>query len=786
MMRITFIFFIFLCSNQLTAQLAPLSVDKIMKDPKKLIGTSPSGVYWSEDSKELYFHWNPDQEKSESLYAYSLKSKTIRKVPVEAQKTLPPPDGVYNHAKTQKLFTRNGDIFLQNTIDQSFRQLTNTVEPELSPSFSFDEQAIIFQRGQNLFSISLNPRADSPGVLTQHTDFRNSKQPEESKLSEQEAWLKQDQLALFEILSERKEAKDARAKLEKALKPLRPKEIYLDGKTLLKPVLSPDLKYVTYSLATPSKEAKSTVVPSYVTESGFTENLQARTKVGAKLAKNDFWVYDIAGDTAKKVSFRSLPGITDKPDFLKDYPRQDSVWGSKERDVYVSGPYYSRQSKHAVLVVRSVDNKDRWIVTLNLSDLSLRVLDRQRDEAWISGPGIGYNQSSGTVGWVSDTEFYYQSEASGYSHLYVVNVETGRTKQLTNGAFEVQEVKLSKDKKHFFLITNEVHPGEKHFYKMSVAGGERIRLTTREGMHEVTLSPDETKLAVRYSNSNSPWELFILENKRGSQYEQVTRSLTEEFTSYPWRSAKVVKITASDGKDIYARVYEPAESNGKAVIFVHGAGYLQNAHKGWSQYFREYMFHNLLVDRGYTVLDMDFRASAGYGRDWRTGIYRHMGGKDLSDNVDGAKWLVKNYKIDPRKIGIYGGSYGGFITLMAQFTAPGVFAAGAALRPVADWASYNQGYTSNILNEPQTDSLAYRRSSPIYHADGLKDKLLICHGMIDVNVHFQDVVRLSQRLIELGKENWELAVYPLEDHGFLESTSWRDEYKRIYKLFEEM
>jgi dipeptidyl aminopeptidase/acylaminoacyl peptidase len=125
------------------------------------------------------------------------------------------------------------------------------------------------------------------------------------------------------------------------------------------------------------------------------------------------------------------------------------------------------------------------------------------------------------------------------------------------------------------------------------------------------------------------------------------------------------------------------------------------------------------------------------------------------------------------------------MTLMALFTAPDVFASGAALRSVTDWAHYNHGYTSEILNTPEEDSLAYVRSSPIYFANGLKGRLLMCHGMVDDNVEFQDIVRLTQRLIELGKENWELAVFPVESHGFVEPSSWTDEYKRIYKLFEE-
>jgi dipeptidyl aminopeptidase/acylaminoacyl peptidase len=197
------------------------------------------------------------------------------------------------------------------------------------------------------------------------------------------------------------------------------------------------------------------------------------------------------------------------------------------------------------------------------------------------------------------------------------------------------------------------------------------------------------------------------------------------------------------------------------------------------------MFHHLLASRGYVVLDPDYRGSAGHGRDWRVGIYRHMGGHDLEDVVDGAKYLAADQQVDPRRIGVYGGSYGGFITLMAMFTTPEVFAAGAALRPVTDWAHYNHIYTSSILNEPPHDPEAYRRSSPIYFAEGLRGALLICHGMVDTNVHFQDSVRLAQRLIELRKDNWELAVYPVENHGFEEETSWADEYKRILKLFEQ-
>ncbi|MDB4917913.1 MAG: putative dipeptidyl peptidase [Gemmatimonadetes bacterium] len=228
-----------------------------------------------------------------------------------------------------------------------------------------------------------------------------------------------------------------------------------------------------------------------------------------------------------------------------------------------------------------------------------------------------------------------------------------------------------------------------------------------------------------------------------------------------------------------------AQPNGAAVIFVHGAGYLHNVGNFFKEsYAREYMFNQFLAKHGYVVLDIDYRASAGYGRDWRTAIYRFMGGRDLQDHVDASRWLTKTYNVPPNRIGPYGGSYGGFITLMALFTAPDYFGAGAGLRSVTDWAHYNEGYTAAILNRPQDDTLAYHRSSPIYYAEGLRAPLLLAHGMIDTNVMYQDIVRLEERLIELGKKDWYLASYPVEDHGFTRPASWTDEYTRIFGLFE--
>ncbi|SFG93021.1 prolyl oligopeptidase family serine peptidase [Pontibacter chinhatensis] len=788
---VAFMALLLIGSAELQAQNSKLelSVEKIMRDPK-WIGTSPSNVFWSEDGKKIYFDWNPEGNRKDSLYSVSADGRNLQKVSARERRSLPAQRGVYNRARTKKVYEQNGDIFLYDVKTGKSQQVTNTVERESNPAFSHNEQKVVYTKDSNLFSWSIGT-----GQTAQLTDFRKGRKPAEEGKNPQRDWLKEQQLTLLQIVRDRKEDKEAAEKQQKLDAPARPKEIYIEDKIVSSVVLGPNERFITYQLITRPKNAKVAIVPDFVTASGYTEDINTRTKVGDAQSTYEFFVYDTQRDSAYAVLMNDVEGIYDQPAYLLQQEAKASASTSaadsktkkpEPRAAAIYGTYWSDNGKHAVVVARSADNKDRWILKLDPATSKLTVLDRQRDEAWINGPGISYGP--GAIGWMPDNErVWFHSEESGYSHLYAVNVNTGQKKALTSGKYEVSDVRLSNDKKHFYFTANKVHPGEKHFYRMPVNGGEMVQLTSMTGAHEVELSPDEKKLAIRYSYSNKPWELFVMDNKKGAKPKQITSSLTDEFKSYDWREPEVITFKAEDGVDVYARLYRPenAVQNGPAVIFVHGAGYLQNAHKWWSSYFREYMFHNFLADQGYTVMDIDYRGSAGYGRDVRTGIYQFMGGKDLSDHVDGAKHLVEKYNVDPKRIGIYGGSYGGFITLMAMFTEPDVFAAGAALRSVTDWAHYNHGYTSNILNTPYTDSTAYAKSSPIYYAEGLKGALLICHGMVDTNVHFQDVVRLSQRLIELGKDNWELAVYPVEDHGFTEPASWTDEYKRIYKLFEQ-
>lgn len=801
-----------------------LTVDSIMRGPN-LVGYSPTDVRWSRNSQNVYFRWKRAGEprlKDPDTYAVSRDGRGLRKLSEDETKQIPPTSGELSRDKKFTVFTEDGDVFLFDHEKNQRRQITSTTDAETNARFTRDGKSIYFTRQNNLYALSLET-----GFLEQLTDIRaggagagqgQQTAGEQKKGTESQETLKKEERALLEAVRERAEKREEEEKKRKERERRKPFQLP-PGQNVTNLTLSPDKKFAIAVVSEPARDAKNTIVPNYVTESAYTEDIQSRTKVGDAQGRSRMAIINVENgeqkwvdhgqrvNVAPRVQTKTEGNATEQTqrEQGRQNPQQSQAQPtqtppptqqqqqqtettqqaqSRDREVQVFQLQWSDDGQRAVLMARASDNKDRWILALDPATGKTRVLATIHDDAWVGGPGAF------TLGWLPDNkQVFFQSERDGFSHLYTVDFDGGQARQLTSGQFEVSDVRLSEDKTKFYFTSSEGSFFERHLYEMPLNGGARTRLTSMPGNNAVDISPDQTMFAVVHSYSNKPPELYLVPNKTGAaqaEIKQITTSPTEEWRSYNWVEPPIVNFKARDGATVYARIYKPAnfKKGGPAVIFVHGAGYLQNVHNWWSTYYREYMFHHLLMERGYTVLDVDYRGSAGYGRDWRTGIYRYMGGKDLTDHVDAAQFLVNQHGVDAKRIGIYGGSYGGFITLMAMFTTPDIFAAGAALRPVTDWAHYNHGYTSNILNTPQSDLEAYKRSSPIYHAAGLKGALLISHGMVDVNVHYQDSVRLAQKLIELRKENWELAGYPVEDHGFERETSWADQYKRILKLFE--
>lgn len=745
-----------------------LSLSEIMKG-NEFIGNQPENIRWSANGKNIYFDWNPNNEPGNTVYELTpfLKNPLSHVASMQSFFEYDP----MQHAYPIAYYALDGALIAFDKNAQKSTVIYQEAEPVYNIQRVSNPSLVFFQKGNNVFCYDSNT-----GSIIQRSNFSSgaaaAPQPDSS------FWMKEEH-HLFKAVQEQQE-KNAWIKKQNQSRYHLPKPFYIEKEHLNTLQVSPSTHFITFRLSVYPTE-KTTEVQHHITSDGFASSVQARPKVSLQEPTHRIGIYNAVRDSVSFVTFSGLSDIRKKPNYLND-----TNTSATDRKIIPHSLKFNEKCEKAVCDVRSCDNKDRWIVLIDLATNTLIELDHQQDEAWIGGPGISsWDESEGTLGWLKDGKtIYFQSEETGFSHVYVLDTETRKKEQVTSGKWEVYDVKLSHDGKTFFITGNKTHPGNRDFYHYSISERKLVPILTKDGYHDVSISPDEKTLAVRYSYKNKPWELYVAENKANAQLNQLTHSTTTPFKQYAWREPTVLTFKASDGIDVYARLYAPSVTrNNAAVIFVHGAGYLQNAHNYWSNYYREYMFHNLLVDNGFTVLDIDYRASEGYGRDYRTAIYRTMGERDLQDQLDGKKFLIETYGIDSNRVGIYGGSYGGFITLMAMLKTPGEFPCGAALRSVTDWAHYNTEYTSNILNYPQTDPEAYRRSSPIYYAENLKGTLLMLHGMVDDNVQFQDVVRLSERFIELGKENWELAVFPTESHGFKKSYSWNDEYRRIYTLF---
>ncbi|GHF01902.1 S9 family peptidase [Thalassotalea profundi] len=770
-----------------------ITLEQIMSDPDWM-GRSPERWYWGDDSQTIYYSQKQKGSPLRDLFSQTVSdSAQSEKVSLDKLHHVSDRNAVKNSAGTQEVYTYQGNVFLKTLSSGKVTQLTHTTANENSAMFLTNGN-VAYRVNNKFFEHDLrnNQIIELASLLSDNDPANN-----QDKADDKANYLATEQNKLIEYIALQQRNKALKTQQSDRLKAqnqsITKTEFYFGkGKRIVHASLSPLGNKMIVSIAdAKSSRADSDIMPNYITDNGDIDAQNVRARVGNNYQyKEELFLVDLKSGQKFALTFDSLPGFDQ--DVLaevrkENYQREGKTYQSKKspRNIHVmraSSPIkWHKDGKQVALLLEAWDNKDRWLASVNLLSNKLENQHRLHDNAWI-------NWSFNEFGWLED-KLYYLSEETGFSHLYTKSLK-GKAKQITSGRFEVSDVTLTKDNARFIFKANKVHPGVHDIYQVNTDGSNFTALTTLGGSNDYALSPDESKLLIQHSTVTMPPELYVKDLTSNTSAKRITYTVSDKFLSMPWAAPSVIAIPSSNQKEpIYSRVYLPKNydkkaSKNKAVMFTHGAGYLQNAHLGWSGYFREFMFHSMLVQQGYVVIDMDYRASAGYGRDWRTAIYRHMGKPEVEDMRDGVNWLVENANVDRQRIGTYGGSYGGFLTLMSMFTQPDLFASGSALRLVSDWAYYNHGYTSNILNTPGDDAIAYERSSPIYFAEGLEKPLLINAPMVDDNVFFQDTVRLVQRLIELEKQDFETAIYPVEPHGFVQPSSWLNEYRRIYKLFE--
>ncbi len=484
----------------------------------------------------------------------------------------------------------------------------------------------------------------------------------------------------------------------------------------------------------------------------------------------------LPGDPATDVKTYVVPADGGTPVAMEQGP-----WGEK---VFSFGtPQWSPDSRWLLRTAVHPNLKQAAILVNDAVSGKARVVAEDKDAAWVEPFFAAWSPDSSRI--------LFTSERDGWSHLYIVSKDGGEARQLTRGAWQVDnertfghEPQWAGD--YIYFASTEGGTAERQFYRIHPDGSGKEKLSSHEGLNIGIVSEDGHDIAMMMADVKNPFDLYVGGHR-------VTTSPRAEFAKYAWPDSRFISFPSrGDGKPVAARLFLPqgyrledrSQKARPAVFFIHGSGYATSVLKQWGAYQElRYVFNCSLVNKGYVVLDLDYRGSSGYGRDWRTGVYLHMGGPDLDDVLGGVDYLRGLGNIDMKRMGMWGSSYGGFMTAMAMFLSPDTFRAGASFSAVNDWENYNAYYTEQRLGKPQENPEAYRRSSPIHFSSMLKNPFLMVHGIVDNNVMFQDTVQLSEKLIHEGKDFSEI-YYPEESHIFVRDETLIDAFRRATEFFD--
>ncbi len=439
---------------------------------------------------------------------------------------------------------------------------------------------------------------------------------------------------------------------------------------------------------------------------------------------------------------------------------------------YVYNVRWSPDGSH-FLISEVSRNYHKW--KLHLADaetLKSTILHEEEHKRYFTIIDVAFSKDGKTV--------FFLSPADGYTHLYSIPTSGGKPTQLTKGEWDISHLQRPKQSQYLFYLSYEIDPLEQHAFRISPDGKKKTRLSSSPGFEYVIPSEDGTEAILAYSTPTTPWEYYWVKTGNPKEPRRITHSQIDGFENVPFVVPQHITFTnSSDGKTIHAQLFIPPNLDpNKKYPAVLSCVYANSAKNCWTWIWNHYMS----AVEGYVVMTVDFRASYGYGDDFHTGYFRKLGVIDVEEAVSAAQYLKSLGYVDPDRLGIWGWSYGGFLTNMVMFNAPGVFKAAVAVAPVNDWRNYNEWYTRQRLGLPEEEEEIYEKTSPLYRAEGLQGHLLLIHGMQDDNVLFQDTVQLVQKLLEANKD-FDVMFYPKDDHSIRRDESRKDVMRRIADYF---
>jgi dipeptidyl-peptidase-4 len=406
------------------------------------------------------------------------------------------------------------------------------------------------------------------------------------------------------------------------------------------------------------------------------------------------------------------------------------------------------------------------------------------DKYWI-------NISDDLYFFADNKRFLWSSERTGFRHYYLYDLSGKLLEQLTSGDWSItggggfgpgSNSHPAVDEKHGYIYfsSDKESPTQTHLYRVSMRDRTITQVTHATGSHEVKISPDAAAFIDEYSNAMTPTrqDLYRMD---GTRVAVINEGKVPELAEYDLSPLEFVEIPASDGTKMYASILKPPHLDPSkkypVLINVYGGPGVQTIHDDWEGL--GFLLEEMFADKGYIVFALDNRGSLGRGHAFETPIFHQFGKVELEDQLAGVKYLNSLGYVDSARIGIMGGSYGGYMTLNALFNSPDTFKLGVSLSPVTDWRLYDTAYTERYMGRPQDNADAYAASSPVNQAAKLKGKLMLVHGTGDDNVHFTNSIELLNALIDSGHYPDQLMVFPGRGHGISDPGAFIQLYTRI-------
>jgi dipeptidyl-peptidase-4 len=393
-------------------------------------------------------------------------------------------------------------------------------------------------------------------------------------------------------------------------------------------------------------------------------------------------------------------------------------------------------------------------------------------------------------------EFIWRSSRDGFAHLYLYDDDGHLKRRLTSGAWNVDALRgraikaIDEKSRLIYFVANAAGPATRNLYAVSLDTGnpsEVLRLSSRDGVHSITVSPNHRYYVDQFTSVQQPPQVslhaidgrliaYVIENRLDGAHPDapyLADNAVPEFGT----------LTAEDGQTLEYRLFKPlnfdASKRYPAIVDVYGGPGVQRVLDEWTGS----SFTQILTRAGYVVFQLDNRGSGFRGSAFQAPIRGRLGAAEVADQVRGARWLGAQNFIDPARIGVWGWSYGGYMTLMLMFKAPDMFRAGVSGAPVTDWTLYDTHYTERYLGRPQDNAAGYEASSVLPYAHALRGKLLVMHGMADDNVLFLNSTKLFRKLQDLGLP-FDVMVYPGAKHGLLRQHDGRHAYAAILRFFD--